>query len=67
MQEFQVGFEHDVGFRRTRGWVPQDWVVVGEEGEEDAEGKTCSWPARSALSGDGGLLVSVDGTYGRGS
>ena len=38
-----MGFEHDVGFRRTRGWVPQDWVVVREEGEEDAEGKTCSW------------------------
>ncbi len=40
MQELEVGFEHDVCFGRTFGWVPQDWVVVGEEGEEDAEGKT---------------------------
>ena len=51
VQELQVVFEHDVCFRRTRGWVPQDWVVVGEEGEEDAEGEACGWPARSALFG----------------
>ena len=42
MQELQVVFEHDVCFRRTCGWVPEEGVVVGEEGEEDAERKTCS-------------------------
>ena len=40
VQELEVGFEHDVGFGRARGRVPEDGVVVGEEGEEDAEGKT---------------------------
>ena len=53
VQEFQVVFEHNVCFRRTGGGVPQDWIVVGEEGEEDAEGETCSWAAGSALSGEG--------------
>ena len=36
-----MGFKHDVGFRRTCGWVPEDRVVVGEQGEEDAEAKRC--------------------------
>ena len=39
VQELEVGFEPHVGFGRTGGRVPQDRVVVGEEGEEDAEGE----------------------------
>lgn len=43
VQEFQMGFEHDVGFGRTGCCVPEDWVVVGEEGEEDTEAETGCW------------------------
>lgn len=30
---------------RGRGWYggPEDWVVVGEEGEDDAQEEACCW------------------------
>ena len=41
MEEAQVGFEVVV----VRGWGwrggPEDWVVVGEEGEDYAEEEAC--------------------------
>ena len=40
VQEAQVPLQHDVGVGRARRRVPQDRVVVGKEGEEDAEGET---------------------------
>lgn len=43
VQEPEVGFE--VVIVRARGRVsrPENWVVVGEEGEDDAEEEACRW------------------------
>ena len=52
MQEFEVGFLRgeegfagvDLGGERVAGWVgPEDVVVVGEGGEEDAEEEAGRW------------------------
>lgn len=47
-----MSFEHDVGFWRTFGRVPEDGVVVGEEGEEDPEAECGCWELDSAGAGD---------------
>ena len=43
MHELEVRFEEVV----VRGWGlgggPEEWIVIGEGGEEHAEEETCCW------------------------
>lgn len=38
-----MGFEVSVGLWGCRGACPEDWVVVGELAEEDAEEECCGF------------------------
>lgn len=46
VQEAEVRFE----VVEVRGWGwhgrPEDWVVVGEHGEDDAQEEACCWSGR---------------------
>ena len=66
VQEAQVPLQHDVGLGRARGRVPQDRVVVGEEGEEDAEGETGRCSVRLVFSGGRRRDWGTQGNRGEG-